>query len=733
MPEKHFSTNRQHRTASGAILTPQGMRHGWAGQAHGEQLLEALGRDPSPAARDLEKMSMDDQVDGLVSLLMTQADPTTSKSMTPWLLRQYVQGGFFLKDTDKALEILERFWCLSPSLNEQAKNLHDYKDLFAVFQVVSDFASEGDWTISPEAQTLVERHRAYSESRILVQDPDGFTVVVPQTEFAAKWWGRGTQFPSAVEEGNQFWAYHQEAPVVTIIMPELGVQGKFQLTLSRSCRFVSSDNREISQEEFAHNWPRFNRVFRAVLAIQPYALWVIPERLRSPELCEIALGIDGAALRLVPEAHRTKDLCCLAVTQFGNALREVPSALVTHELCELAVVNDGLALRYVPTKLRHQKVCDLAVAQNPTALQYVPPDRRTASMCENAVRQNGLLLSVVPQWLRTDDMNEIAVQQHGKALSDIAKSLRTQELCEMAIKNGGQLSDVPEELRTLGLCKMAVCYDAFALKHVPKHLLSDELFQMAVAENGLALSEIPGDKRNADLCMLAVQQNGFALSFTPWEHCSVRVCEMAVKSDGRSLELVPEALRNPRVCKIALASNGTALKHVPEALRTEEFCFIAVANHGDALQWVPQPLRTEKLCLMAVRKSRLALDHLPAAYQTPIFYAAAAESDPQALEMAPTSLARQVRSMIPKEKVRWPSSWLDILAEGMGAPTLTPQTEGRDAPKGDKVGPARLEPWEATLFPRSLSDGPKPAKETAPGVVGRLAQTLTGFIAPWRP
>jgi hypothetical protein len=733
MPEKPFSTDKQHLAISGALITPQGKRQGWALQAHGGRLSDAIAQDPSPAARELEKIPQEDQADGLVNLLMTHADPTTSKSMTPWLLQQYVQGGFFLKDADKALEILERFWCLSPTLNERAQNLHDYKDLFAVCQAVSDFASEGDWAISPAAQTLVERHRAYSESRILVQDPDGFTVVVPLTEFAAKWWGRGTEFLSVAEEASRFWPYPQEAPMITIIMPELGVQGKFQLTLSRPCRFVSSSNREIPEEEIALNWTRFNRVFRAVLKIRPYALWVIPERLRSPELCKIALGVDGAALYLVPEELRTKDICRLAVEQFGCALKEVPSALFTHELCELAVRNDGTALRYVPIIQRTQEICDLAVAQNPSALQLVPVAFRTEDICKSAVAQDGWSLKWVPQWLRTDDMNKIAVQQHGKALSHITKALHSQELCEIAIKNGGQLSDVPEDLRTLDLCKMAVCCDAFALKHVPKHLLSDELFQMALAENGLALSEIPGDMRNADLCLLAVQQNGFALHYTPREHCSVGLYEVAVKSDGRALELVPEALRDKRICKIALASNGLALQHVPEPLRTEEMCFIAVTKHGAALQWVPQPLRTEKLCLMAVRKSRLALDYLPPAYQTPMFYAAAAENDPQALEMANASLARQVRSMLPEEKVRWPSSWLDILAEGMRTPNLALQTEGRDAPNQDKVGPARLEPWEATLFPRPLPEEPKPAKESAPGVIGRLAQTLSGMIAPWRP
>jgi len=272
MLEKQFSAKKQHLSVSGAFITPQGMRYSWALLAHGEQLLEAIARDPSQAARDLENLPMGEQVDALVNLLMTQADPTTSKSMAPWLLQQYVQGGFFLKDTDKALEILERFWCLSPSLNEQAKNLYDYKDLVAVCQAVSDFASEGDWNISPAAQTLVERHRAYSESRVLAQDEDGFTVVVPLTEFAAKWWGRGTQFLSVSEEGSRFWAYHQKAPIITIVMPELGVEGKFQLTLSSPCRLVSSIDRTISQEELALHWSRFNRVFRAALKIRPYAL-----------------------------------------------------------------------------------------------------------------------------------------------------------------------------------------------------------------------------------------------------------------------------------------------------------------------------------------------------------------------------------------------------------------------------------------------------------------------------
>jgi hypothetical protein len=50
----------------------------------------------------------------------------------------------------------------------------------------------------------------------------------------------------------------------------------------------------------------------------------------------------------VPDALKTPELCLVAVQNEGEALEYVPEALKTPELCLAAVQNDGKALQYVP-------------------------------------------------------------------------------------------------------------------------------------------------------------------------------------------------------------------------------------------------------------------------------------------------------------------------------------------------------------------------------------------------
>ena len=61
---------------------------------------------------------------------------------------------------------------------------------------------------------------------------------------------------------------------------------------------------------------------------------------------------DGLALEFVPERLKTPALCEVAVRQNGWALEFVPGALRTQELCLDAVRDAGQALQFVPEKLK---------------------------------------------------------------------------------------------------------------------------------------------------------------------------------------------------------------------------------------------------------------------------------------------------------------------------------------------------------------------------------------------
>ena len=96
----------------------------------------------------------------------------------------------------------------------------------------------------------------------------------------------------------------------------------------------------------------------------------------------------NGVLILVPEELKTKEICNIAVEKHGDNLQYVPEHLKTPELCEIAISGDGWALRYVPQKLITQELCEFAVLKSFWALQIVPEELKSFEVCEIAVRES---------------------------------------------------------------------------------------------------------------------------------------------------------------------------------------------------------------------------------------------------------------------------------------------------------------------------------------------------------
>jgi hypothetical protein len=459
-----------HHTILPKLTSSHANRHAWALEKYGHLLTEALHKDTSAEARKMGSLP-DDQIPALlVSLILEKADPTQNKGTTAWLVRQYADGNLRLEDLGTANETLTMFQRHAQRLAPKKRDLGQYPSLSAVWEAVIGFANEEEQHISGKAQRALDRDKAYAESRILRQDEDGFTIVVPLTEFAAKWWGRGTRWCTAAEKDNAFWQYHKDAPLIVVIIPELKEKGKFQLWATEAdFQFMDTADNRVSPVLITKYWPRFEAVFSFALRQNGRALGYVPEKLRTEELCRLAVAQKGWALYHVPKELRTDEMCRIAMAQNGIALEHVPKKLRTEEMCRIAVAQKGWALDHVPQKLRTNEMCRIAVAQDGGALDYVPQKLRTNEMCRIAVAQDGGALDYVPQKLRTNEMCRIAVAQKGWALYHVPKELRTEELCRIAVaQNGLALEYVPQILRTDEMCRIAVAQNGNALHHVPR-------------------------------------------------------------------------------------------------------------------------------------------------------------------------------------------------------------------------------------------------------------------------
>jgi len=543
----------------------------WALKAHGHLLVEAVRQDTSPEARQVEKLPEEKSPEHVGRIILERADPTVAKTMTGWLVKQYAQGGLRLEDTGTANETLEMFHRYAQKLPEGRRDLGKYQSLAEAWQAVFPLAEAERNKLSGKAQKALDRDKAYAESRILRQDLDGFTVAVPLTEFAAKWWGKGTRWCTAAEKDNQFGRYHEEAPLIVIVIPELKEKGKFQLWTSvHDVECMNAADEPVTKDFLDRYWPRFEGAMRCLAIRGDHTLVNVPESRLTEELCKHAVSRLGSALEHVPPTLRTEEICRIAVTQYGAALCYVPDNLRSIDLCRVAVEQNGWALHHVPRAFRSKELCKIAVQHCSSALGEVPAELKNEEMCRVAVAKYGTALYYVPEALLTEELCRIAVAKAGLALASVPKALRSREICDIAVKR-----------------------DGLALEHVPYTLMleNDKICRIALENDGRALRYLPQRMQTLELFKIAVGRFGSILSFVPREFRSPDICETAVRKDGLALLHVPEKLRTEEMCRIAVAQDGEALKHVPLELRSEEICRLAVQQTQWAFDYVPDALR----------------------------------------------------------------------------------------------------------------------------------------------
>jgi Domain of unknown function (DUF4116) len=552
-------------------------------ELHGQALVEAVGkREPTSGEAQLQlKESCRSNRD--LILRFAGSDPTDGKSRTQWLVKTYIKDEQFkLEDlgrVDAALAAFERFKRKLPVEQRELSRLKSLRELEAL--VAPFVRAEAKARLERDLSSAtgrekrrLEEWKARDES-IIIQEGKGLpTIAVPMTEFASKWWGRGTQWCTAAENDNRFQEYNKDAPLIVILCPD---GAKFQLNVkSDTFQFMDNTDENVSHGITEERWNEFQALLYWALEQNGMALEYVPMDKRSLELCRIAIEQNGEALEHLPEEYRTPELCRIAIEQNGLALYSVPTNHRTSEVCRMAIQRNGRALAYVPENERTTELCRLAVEQDGKALEFVPEEHKTPDLCRIAVEQNGWSLNLIPRDKRTPELCRIAVEQNGYALQFVPSS-------------------ITKDYRTLDLCHLAVEQDGMALRFVPINYLTLELCRLAVVQNGKALEYVPEDQRTPELCRLAIEQNGIALQYVTENHKTLELCLLAVEQDGRALQFVPEELRTPELCRIAVEQNGWALNVVPKKYQTLELCRIAISDNYFEITDIPEEMRTPEL------------------------------------------------------------------------------------------------------------------------------------------
>ena len=387
-----------------------------------------------------------------------------------------------------------------------------------------------------------EQEQIYRETEFVYKDENtGFQIVSPLTEESAKWWGKGTRWCTSAENNNMFWDYAKDAPLFVIIIPNNN-DDKLQLwKYKNEIQFMDEADNKVSLNYIEKNWT----------VLKPICLWLndlrlVPDKFRTPELCELAVKQNGLALEYVPENIINKELCEIAVQKDGRSLEFIPEKLRTPELCELAVKQDGSSLRFIQQKQRTIELCQIAIASNGSSLQYVPEKLITKELCELAVKQNGASLNVVSYFLRTKELCEMAVKQSIYAIMSVPEKLKTLELCEMAVKQDKDaFKYIPNKYKTPQLCEVVVKQNSDFLRFVPKELRTPELCELAIKQDGLALEYVPDEYKIPELCEVALQKNKNSIYFIPSHLITFEVYKLIVQQNNKTLHCIPDKFQIP--------------------------------------------------------------------------------------------------------------------------------------------------------------------------------------------
>jgi hypothetical protein len=489
---------------------------------YGVSLIERLKQETVLAQEASANFLMGSSLTPQESVLkFSLSDPSLNKSATQWLITTYLNDGFRFEDllgdnTSKVHNTLVQFGLYRGKLPVSARSLNQYKTLADVYASIKQFIprENEDLTLSGKALKRSEREKAHQETEFIHQDDKGLTLVSPKTEFASKWWGKGTQWCTASDNNNMFEHYNKQAPLLILIMSN---GDKLQLHVGKyEVQFMDAQDNLVSGQYIAHHWDVLKSIMVFNIKQNSEILKLIPEELLDRELCLEAVKKDGMSLGYVPRKLRDRELCQEAVRQNGLSLKHIPELLRDREMCHEATRQDGMALRFVPIEFRDYEFCHEAVRQNGDALWCVPKKLLDRKFCLEAVGQNGISLCYVPNEFRDKEICWVAVKKHGEALSFVPEELQDRELCRLAVKKYGRsLGNVTRELRDRELCLEAIKQDGWALRSVPEELLDREICWSAVKQNGGALYYVPEELRDREICWSAVKQNGKALQYVP--------------------------------------------------------------------------------------------------------------------------------------------------------------------------------------------------------------------------
>ena len=166
-----------------------------------------------------------DQADREVMAWFEYFDPTANKQYVQWMIRRYVDGGIQRwEDLDKAgdwLGVLERlkasgYFRRHPEAIQSA-DIGRYKTLSELGDFITSLKSD-DMVSANEQQSAIERQMIEDGEVDIKLNTATCKVLIPKTYEASKWFGKNTQWCTAMQKTSQYFdQYSSQGPLYIVL------------------------------------------------------------------------------------------------------------------------------------------------------------------------------------------------------------------------------------------------------------------------------------------------------------------------------------------------------------------------------------------------------------------------------------------------------------------------------------------------------------------------------------
>lgn len=520
--------------------------------------------------------------------IFRSSDPSANNSAVQWLMETYQRKGFLHEDliggkTSKVWETLVLFNKFKSKLDVKKRSLFCAKSLAELYQNIEPYVlkeyekNKGSKIDLTEREIKIEQKIKAADESLIVWDSDNLKIVVPQTKFAAQWWGMGTRWCTSAKNNNFFEHYNNQSPLFVLCFQQTVSEQnsetrarKIQLWINENnIQFMDETDATVNPNLIHSHWSIFKPFIMLMSKKNKHLFQYIPDHARDQEMYEnaVSFGMDFFHLSDVPDKMRTLKICLSAIKADARNINAVPEKYFDQD-----------------------EIISKCLTHHSSMIKHWVRNNVDSSIIKKCVETNGLSINSLPDYHLT------------------------QEICMAAVRSyPAAIRYVPDKFYNLEILQLAVRADAQILKIIHKKDIDQNLCNLVLDHDNFNLDCVPEQFRTIDICTRAVEQNGINLQFVPQKLKSLSICMIALARTRSStiFEFVPKELIDDEICLAALKSDYNCLSKIPQSMLTEEMALILVSKKASLLTVLPKSLKTPEICLRAVEKSPESFNFIP--------------------------------------------------------------------------------------------------------------------------